>query len=359
MKNRTPNEPRRIAIVGAGIAGLACARTLAQAGEQVTVFEASSAPGGRVSTYDSPFGGFDTGVQYFTVRDKRFARTLEVTVPGLARRWSANAVRVLDASGRLVEASQPRREPHWVASPAMAELPRRWAAPLLAQGQLQTNTRVTQLQRDALDSTRWQLHTEGTDGGQHVFGGFDAVVLALPTSEARRLLSSDSLSSPLAKRIESVQMAPCWALLIAFPNASQPGLQTLGPQWNAARSTHHRVAWLTRESSKPGRDPIERWTVHASAPWSTEHERDDPARAGAKLLKAFTEITGIRATPAWSQAVLWRQARTIEPLGESFVWDPELRLGMAGDWCQGHRMEDAFISGLELALHLVKPGKKR
>ena len=45
--------------------------------------------------------------------------------------------------------------------------------------------------------------------------------------------------------------------MLAFAQASQPGLTTLGPQWNAALSTHHRVAWLARESSKPGREPIE------------------------------------------------------------------------------------------------------
>lgn len=354
MTKRLPSEPRRTAIIGAGIAGLACARTLAQAGHQVTVFEASSEPGGRVSTFESPYGGFDGGAQYFTVRDKRFSKALETTVPGLARRWSANAVRVLDAEGRVVEASLPNREAHWVATPSMAELPRRWAAPLLAQGQLLTSTRVTQLQRDALDSSRWQLHTESSDGGQQVFGGFDTVLLALPVSNLRLVLASTEHAAPLVKRIESVEIAPCWTLMVAFPKATQPGLQTLGPQWNAARSTHHRVAWLARESSKPGREPIERWTVQASPAWSREHEHDAESRAASKLLKAFAEVTGIRATPDWTKAVLCHEAKTIKPLGNAFVWDPEHRLGLAGDWCLGHRLEDAFLSGLELALRVVQ-----
>jgi renalase len=39
-----------------------------------------------------------------------------------------------------------------------------------------------------------------------------------------------------------------------------------------------------------------------------------------------------------------------KPLGQSHLWDAATGLGAGGDWCLGHRLEDAFISGLELAL---------
>ena len=93
---KTDKTPRHFAIIGAGMAGVVCARTLVQAGHQVTVFEKSSKAGGRTTTIDSPFGSFDAGAQYFTVRDPRFAQAID-TVPGVCRPWSANAVRVLDA----------------------------------------------------------------------------------------------------------------------------------------------------------------------------------------------------------------------------------------------------------------------
>jgi predicted NAD/FAD-dependent oxidoreductase len=344
--------PRHIAVVGAGIAGLACARTLRQAGERVTVFEAGAQAGGRMATVASPFGGFDAGAQYFTVRDARFERALAITAPGMARRWSANAVRVLDEHGRVVEAALPTPEPHWVAAPGMDAIARRWAEPLLADGRLHLGTRVRAIALDALDAGRWQLHTQGEGDDHPVHAGFDAVLLAVPAGQARLLLPSLPLAQPLA--MAGVQTVPCWTLMLAFPQAAQPGLYTLGPQWNAARSTHHRVAWLARESSKPGREPIERWTVQASGTWSREHEGDGEERVTAKLLKAFAEITGIRATPAWTQALLWREAQTTAALGRPCLWEPAARLGVCGDWCLGHRVEDAFVSGLELALQMLK-----
>jgi renalase len=147
-----------------------------------------------------------------------------------------------------------------------------------------------------------------------------------------------------------VQVAPCWTLMLAFPNASQPNLPHLGPQWNAARSTHHRVAWLARESSKPKRGKIERWTVQASATWSQEHLEDDAPRVKAKLLRAFSELTGIRAEPSHAEVHRWRYAQTLVPLGASHQYHPGTGLGTCGDWHIGHRVEDAFVSGLELAL---------
>jgi predicted NAD/FAD-dependent oxidoreductase len=230
----------------------------------------------------------------------------------------------------------------------------RWALPLTYTHDIELETRVTRIERDALDGTRWQLRTTGALDAQHVFSGFDAVVLAQPVALAQALLR-DSPQAPavLAPQLDAVKVAPCWVLMLAFPQAMQPGMSSLGPQWNAARSTHHRIAWLARESSKPGREAVERWTVQASAEWSQEHLDDSPLRVQAKLHKAFSELTGIRAEPAQAIVHRWHQAKTLVPLGRSHLWNRKDGIGLCGDWCLGHRVEDAFVSGLELALAMA------
>ena len=347
--DRSASSSRRFAVVGAGMAGIACARTLVQAGHDVTVFEKTQRPGGRMATLETPFGSFDAGAQYFTVRDDRFHQALDIA-PDLVRPWSASAVRILDAAGRVAAASAPPSEPHWVASPGMEHLVVNWAEPLAAAGRLQLGTKVTRIERDPMNGAQWQVKTSQDNGAGQVHAGFDALVLAQPAEHAAALLRSSGVDAGLSGAIADVRTAPCWTLMLAFPQAVRPGLTTLGPQWNAARSTHHRVAWLARESSKPRRSGVERWTVQASPEWSREHLKDDAERVQGKLLKAFAEITGIRAQPGYAHTVCWEQAQTIEPLGCSHVWSAEEGLGLCGDWCLGHRVEDAFISGLELAL---------
>jgi renalase len=357
--NNSKTPRKRIAVVGAGMAGVVAARTLERAGFAVDVFEKSRGAGGRMSTRESPFGGFDHGAQYFTVRDPRFAQVLQnpgLTPSELVRPWANNAVRVLDPLGRVLSAAPVSGEAHFVAKPGMNALLKHWAGGLT----LHTHNRVTAIERDPLHSSGWQLRVQpegaaaGNIGDAHpVYPGYDAVLLAIPPAQCLDLLRQGLHQPRWEQQLQGVQVAPCWTLMVAYPQAMQAGINSLGPQWSAARSTHHRIAWLARESSKPGRAPVERWTVQASADWSREHLEDDAARVSAKLLKAFAEITGIRAQPSHVQAHRWRYAKTVTSLGQSHLWDGAKGLGLAGDWCLGHRVEDAFVSGLSLALDVA------
>jgi renalase len=351
MSLSTPKN-KKIAVIGGGMAGVSCARTLVQAGHQVTLFEKSSGLGGRMATRDSAFGTFDHGAQYFTVRDPRFTLALD-SVPGVCKAWSANAVQILDEHGQVAAPGLPAKDSHWVPTDGMNALPKALAKTLAAPHKIELETRVTLMERDALNTHLWQLRTEGADGAQQVFSGFDTVLLAMPAPQASALLKTSAQTAAMAEQVDQVTMAPCWTLMVAFPQAMQPDLITLGPQWNAARSTHHRIAWLARESSKPGHNSIERWTVQASAAFSQDHLQDDAARVQGKLLKAFAEITGIRAEPAHVDSHRWLYAQTTTPLGLSHLWDAKAGVGLCGDWCLGHRVENAFISGLELALAVI------
>lgn len=56
-------SPLQVAVIGAGVAGLVCARILARAGVVVKVFEASDAVGGRVQTDEVDGFLLDRGFQ--------------------------------------------------------------------------------------------------------------------------------------------------------------------------------------------------------------------------------------------------------------------------------------------------------
>lgn len=68
--------PKKIIIVGAGIAGLAAASLLKQAGHQIVILEASDRAGGRIYTVRSPF----TAGQYFDAGAMRIPDTHQLTL---------------------------------------------------------------------------------------------------------------------------------------------------------------------------------------------------------------------------------------------------------------------------------------
>ncbi|NCY02474.1 MAG: FAD-dependent oxidoreductase, partial [Planctomycetia bacterium] len=67
----SPFEPD-VAIVGAGIAGLAAASVLADRGRRVVVVEKSRGIGGRMATRRLGAAICDHGAQFFTVRGAAF-----------------------------------------------------------------------------------------------------------------------------------------------------------------------------------------------------------------------------------------------------------------------------------------------
>ena len=294
---------KKIAIIGAGMAGITAARTLKQAGFDVSVFEKSSRPSGRMSALSTPLGSFDQGAQYFTVRDPRFLQALR-DVPGtmeLVRAWSATAVRVLDARGRVLEASNPPQEPHFVAQPTMGALVEHWAQPLVQDEQIVFGAQVHSIQTDQINPKLWQLKLENKV--DCVASGFDGVILSIPAPQAKRLIENSTATvynSGLLKSFNNVKMGPCWTMMVAFAQA--PQLAYLGPQWNAAKSIHHRIA----HSRKIPPPESVRGKNHAgSDPLTGSHPA--PVRPCAPAGKTWQFARGL------DRRAFWRCPRAVTP----------------------------------------------
>ena len=93
----------RVAIVGAGLAGLMAGRTLAEAGHEVVLLDKGRSPGGRLATRRIGEATLDHGAQFFTVRSeavRRAGRPLGGGRPG------ARVVPRLRGRGRLTPATR-------------------------------------------------------------------------------------------------------------------------------------------------------------------------------------------------------------------------------------------------------------
>lgn len=315
----------QVAIIGAGIAGLACAERLAHAGATVQVFEKARGPGGRLSTRRSGDWQADIGAQYFTARDSGFREAVsDWEQAGVVAPWDASAVRLDAGASDRVEDGQAR----WVGVPRMSALTRHLADEI----GVEFGRRITDIK--AVDGG-WQLFNEQSEA----WGPFDAVAVAIPAPQAAALLEPAAPS--LAAESGAVPMAGCWAAVLAVDGAGIP--------WEAAFVIDHPLRWIAHDGGKPGRDGSATWVAHAGPEWSDARMEQTAEATLPELVALFEEATGTTGRVRGLLAHKWRYSQSRQALASGCLFDPQARIGACGDWCGGHRVEDAWLSGRELA----------
>ncbi len=308
-----------IAVLGAGLAGLAAAQALTAAGRRVRLFDKGRAAGGRLATRRIEHAGrnhrFDHGAQY-----------LRAERPGFAA--------LLEAAGTAAWPDADRR----VATPGMSALGRS-----LAEGlDLTTGRHVSALHRTA---EGWMLaHFDAAvlrpgrplpATAPEMSGPFAAVLVTFPAEQARAILPPE-LAAPLA----IIEYAPCWTVMAAFAGRLDlpDTLRYHGP-----------IGWAARDSSKPGRDAAqENWVIQAGPEFSRAQLEAPPEQVIAELLATLPA-----PPPLFAVAHRWRYSLLEVALGQPCLWDAALGLGYASDGCLAGRAESAWESGHALAQRVL------
>ncbi len=328
-----------VAVIGAGMAGLACSQVLQQAGCLVTVFEKSRGPSGRVSTRQGEGWQCDHGAQYFTVSQPPFAEQVHKwQQAGIVSPWQG---RLYATDGAHLTAKTDQKV-RYVGVPRNTAPARVMAGALVVELE-HTVDRLQQVHG------RWVLHTKEHGDYQTVF---DQLVLAIPAPQAHVLLAP--VHAAHAALAASVKMRGCWALMARYANELQVPFDGLfvnaGP-----------LSWVARDSSKPGRTPTapnvhEVWALHASAEWSEANLEREPDAVAGELLAAFVALGG-QATDQYS-IHRWRYADCAQVLQQGFAWDATQQIGLCGDWLNGGKVEGAWMSGYLMAQHLLTQSAK-
>ncbi|MDX6766989.1 MAG: NAD(P)-binding protein [Candidatus Methylacidiphilales bacterium] len=314
-------SPLSIAVIGAGMAGVAAARVLHDAGCRVVVFEKSRGFGGRCATKRWREHRVDHGAQYFTRRTEPFRKALEQSC--------GSSIRSL-AAPILGPDEQPLPdEPRFYHATGNSHLARD-----LAQG---LDVRLEQkIEKPQPQGTQWIV------GGE----SFDRVLSTAPWPQTRALagLGLDSCSTP------NEPYAPCLTLVLEF-EGTRHGLTPSA--YGISRPEDPVLAWTACENHKTGRVTGDRTVLvaQASAPFSQARFEEDPALWSAEL--------GTLASAAWQLGNLeptalfthrWRYAKTT-----AVVTTEDLPEGWwyAGDAIAHPRVESAWESGHHTALTLL------
>jgi predicted NAD/FAD-dependent oxidoreductase len=291
----------RVAIVGAGLAGLLAAQRIAAGGAAVTVFEKSRGLGGRLATRRTAHGSFDHGAPVVHCEPWQVAPLEERAA---CMRW-----------GDLGH----------VGMPGMSGLVR----PIAEGLEVRFEAEVT-----AVEAGAGGVRLRFLSGAEE--GPFVRVILAVPAPQALRI--SGGLDG--APALAAAAMAPVWTLMAAF--GERPDL----PDMLRPRGA---LDLVVRDAAKPGRTG-ETWVAHAGHGWTRERLELDREAVLPMLLAEFDDVAeGRLPRPHFVAAHRWRFGLTERPLGAPFALLAGGAVLAGGDWALGTRGEHAALSGQAMA----------
>lgn len=317
-----------VAIIGAGIAGLSAARVLQSAGVDVVLLDKGRRPGGRMATRQQHDRQFDHGVQYLRPHARRTAVLFsEWRKADLIKPWRAQAFEL--PQRKKVDTSS------WhVAIPTQNSL-----AKHLAEN-LNIHCKFTAVDVSG-EKGRWAII-----GQKHQSAGpFQEVFLTCPAEQTAQLLSPFPELQEVALETTS---RPCLATMVEFE-------EEVMVDFEAAFIDEGPLAWVCRDSAKPGRPEKECWVLHASEAWSRRHLEAPPEKIASLMLSAFAPLSPVELPPvSYCRSHRWRYAFPLTTRKLTYHRDQELGLSLAGDWCNTPNFEGAYWSGYDLAQAYLK-----
>ncbi|GAA1332365.1 NAD(P)/FAD-dependent oxidoreductase [Pseudonocardia xinjiangensis] len=298
-----------VLVVGAGLAGVACAVELTAAGVPVQVLERAASVGGRMASRTVHGRPVDIGAAYFTVRDPEFAEVVaRWRTAGLARPWTSELAVLGDGTrGR---------------SPG----PVRWAAPHgLA-------SLVAELASGLAVELEHEIHHVGP--GPVVDGRpADVVVLAMPDPQALRLLDP---ASPAVPELAGREWRPVITVVAGWPSREWPEMP-------AAFVNDHPVLSLIADDGDRRGDGAAVLVAHTTADAARRHERD-PAGAVGPVVGAVRELLDVPTAPSWTAVHRWDHAAPAAARDQPFHLGDD-GIAVAGDSWGSSRVETAWRSG--------------
>ncbi len=306
-----------VVVVGAGLAGVACARALREAGVGVRVVDRGRVPGGRMASRTLWGRRVDLGASYLTVSDDGFADVVDGwAARGLAREWTDTFCVLGDGE------------------PEAKQGPLRWGA--------------TRGLRTLVEDLAVGLDVERADL-EDLSGLGDVVALAMPDPQARRLAGDHAVAGRLTRGWE-----PVLALAAGWSERRWDGVSPGGRFDGAFVNGDETLGWIADDGRRRGDDaPV--LVAHSTPSFASGH-LEDPGAAGPAMTSALCRLLDLPA-PDDVHVHRWTFAR---PVGEreaayALEQDGGRLVGVCGDgWGPTPKVETAWLSGTRLGQALAE-----
>jgi renalase len=327
-----------VIVIGAGVAGLECARGLKKSGADVLVVDRSDKPGGRCATRTFDGQPADYGPLFIHGRDARFLAA--VTEAAGVQKLPDWPVRRIGRGSPCQPDAYAPNESRMALIRGINSFPQSLAAGL----PLKLRTQVASIQ-----SIKGGMRVVSTTGEKREARD---IVLAMALEQTVPFVTSLPESQGREGILALLRLfisLPCLTVIAGYP----PGAARLDFDIQYPEEDH-ALMLVSNESSKRPESAQIIMTFQAAPRWSREH-MDAPKDQWAKelLAAAARRLGPWAASPEWTHIHRWKYSRldrANELAGPLELKVGDSRIGIAGDlFSPGGGVQAAWLSGGKLA----------
>lgn len=339
---------RTIAVIGAGISGLAAAHVLKDAGYTVTIFEQSRDVGGRATTQKRDGFIYDSGAQYI----KGGSPISTALITGRFRTDDlldiVKPVWIFDAQGHIQEGDpQQNADLKWNYRSGLIALAHHMAGYL--------NIVTTGIGHLEQTNHGWQLY----DTTGNSVGTFEKVLVTIPAPQAVELIQFSQMATAIQHNITAQLQKARYNPLLSVMLGYSPLPQTRPYYALVNTDKAHPISWLAWEHEKsPARTPAH--TGLFIAQMAPHYSRGHWQKADAEIIhdvahRVTTLINENLPEPVFTDIQRWPYALPAAKADADTLNALTIPYGLAfcGDTFVGGRVHLALEHGIAVAQSFI------
>jgi len=311
-------------ILGSGIAGSTIANLLSKK-YSVHVFDKARGPGGRSANKRFKNNlSFDHGVQYISPKSKPFTKYIDkLYKKKILKNWDHDHLDFTFEKKTFLNKYIGRKANNDLIKYNLKNIKQSFDSPI---------TKIN------FKKYFWEITLKNRSKYQ-----FKSLIITCPFPQLKKLAKNY-----LAKNILKlkVQMQPNITVMIAFKNQKNLPISSI-------KFNDDILAWAANENSKKRfKSNIDLWTLQATLKWSkkTINKYKTDKSVMSKLITRFIKLTGLEKNKIIFKKIHgWKYSYNYEKTPYLSIWNKKINLGVCGDWFNGPKVENAWLSANDLA----------
>ena len=311
-------------VLGSGVAGSTIANLLSKK-YSIQVFDKARGPGGRSSNKRFKKNlSFDHGVQYISPKSTLFAKYIKkLHKKKILKSWDNNHLDFTFEKKPFSSKYIGRRANNDLVKYNLKNIKQSFAS---------------QIEKIDFKKYFWEITLKNKSKYQ-----FKSLIITCPFPQLKKL-AKNYLDKDILKL--KVQMQPNITVMVAFKNQKDVPISSI-------KFNDDDLAWAANENSKKRfKSNMNLWTLQATLKWSkkTINKYKTDKSIMNQLITRFIKLTGLEKNKIVFKKIHgWKYSYNYEKTPYLSIWNKKINLGICGDWLNGPKVENAWLSANDLA----------